>query len=78
MKVTIEFDCDNAAFEENFYIEMDYVMDCIKRKIFQQRERAVSLCDAPEAADKILDHNGNSIGFVHLDGKIPCGGENHD
>lgn len=68
MKITVEFGTENAAFSEDFEGEIRYVLFQARRKIMEQLERPDCLCDAPESADKILDHNGNTIGRVEVDG----------
>lgn len=74
MKIKIEFDCDNAAFESGPYtrqLAMEEVYAVLKQameKIVVQLGRPHSVCDAPEAADKLLDSNGNTVGSVIVEG----------
>lgn len=71
MKIIIEFECDNAAFEDGciydgcIYSELRQVFHQAERKILNQLAREpATVCDTPEAADKLLDTNGNTIGKV--------------
>ena len=65
MRVTISFDTDNAAFEDDFDAELTRVLRHLPRKIRAQMGRAPGcLCVTPEADDKIIDSNGNTIGSV--------------
>ena len=64
MNVEIEFDTDNAAFEEGFEEELDFVFRQARWKVIAQREREPALCEHPESVDVLLDGNGNKIGRV--------------
>lgn len=68
MKVSIEFDCDNAAFEDNFEAEMGNTLFQVIYKIQQQLDRNNKgvLCTHLESADKLLDSYGNTIGTVKV------------
>ena len=50
-KVIIEFDTDNAAFEEDYVGEVQYVL----RKIY------------PSDGQPVVDSNGNTIGKVTIE-----------
>jgi hypothetical protein len=65
MKITIEIDTDNAAFEDRMEWEIHSMLLQAERKIRVQMERPPALCTHPEAADKLLDGNGNTCGSVH-------------
>jgi hypothetical protein len=67
MKITIQFYTDDASFEDDFHEAIKHALDQAKKKIRVQLKRPKSLCDAPEAADKIIDVNGNTIGYVSLE-----------
>ena len=63
--ITIKFDTDNAAFEDEPVAEVDRVLKQAKRKIFEQLGRDPrAVCNAPEAADYLYDINGNQIGML--------------
>jgi len=62
MKITLTFETSNAAFD-NFEAELRQVFAQAQEKVLAQMERKPGcLCDTPEAADKILDTNGNTVG----------------
>jgi hypothetical protein len=68
MKVSIEFECGDDALSTDFENEVRYVLDRAKYKLVEQFDRVpATVCTAPEAADKLLDSNGNTIGFVRLE-----------
>ncbi len=73
MKVTIEFDCSNAAFsgedfsDDLFLEEVSHILAQADWKIRSQFYRPpASVCTAPESADKLIDSNGNTVGTVIL------------
>jgi hypothetical protein len=66
VKVRIEFDMDNAAFEDDLNGALQFIFAQAHRKIHEQLERKEALCKAPEAADKLLDLNGNTVGSIEL------------
>ncbi len=62
-KIRIEFDTTNAAFEAPG--EIDRILLQARDKIQRQQMRAPAThCDAPEAADVLMDSNGNTVGRV--------------
>ncbi len=66
MKVYIEFDTDNTCFEDNFEGSLTHVLAKAALKI--QKHVAYKRCVVlPEATDKLLDVNGNTIGSVRLE-----------
>lgn len=68
MRVTITFDTNNAAFEDDFDAELARVLRSLPRKIGAQMARASGcVCTHPEADDKLLDVNGNTCGFVRVE-----------
>jgi hypothetical protein len=67
VKVYIEFDTDNACFEDNFEGSLMHVLTEAALKIPQQMIREPSLCKHPESADILMDINGNTIGCVRLE-----------
>lgn len=58
MKITIVFDTDNAAFEDDFAREIRAILIQAKHRIFEQLK----------GSDKLLDTNGNTVGRVSIDG----------
>jgi len=69
MRINIEFDADNAAFEgHHFYPEIRRIFDQAIKKIHAQRLRPPCSCTAPESVDKLLDTNGNTVGWVRVSG----------
>lgn len=67
MRVIIEVECDNAAFDEYPIREIKRILLTCPKKILEQAKRKPCLCDAPESADKLMDSNGNTVGFVKLE-----------
>jgi hypothetical protein len=68
MKIRIEFEADNAAFVDNFPSEISLVFRQAETKILEQLGRVEGcVCTAPEAADKLLDTNGNTVGTVAVE-----------
>lgn len=62
MKVRIEFDCDNAAFEDNGFIrEARNVLHEAGNRLYELRNHRRG-GEAP-----LFDSNGNSIGTVTLE-----------
>jgi hypothetical protein len=68
MKIIIEFECDNAAFEGwLFQREVLRILLDAHRKIGEQLSRKEGcVCTALESADKLLDSNGNTVGSVKV------------
>ena len=67
MKVVIEFECENASFEDDFEDAVQHALSQACNKILAQHERTpATVCNTPEALDKLLDINGNTIGKVRL------------
>jgi hypothetical protein len=65
MKIIIEIECDNAAFEGgNRWRELKRILAEVPRKVAEINRRKPCLCDAPEASDKLLDINGNTVGKI--------------
>ena len=68
MKVRIEFDTDNAAFEDGFGYELAKVLGQASDKVIRQMSRCDGcVCDAPERDDVLLDSNGNTVGTVRIE-----------
>jgi len=74
MRVTIEIDCDSAAFEDDIAEALRYVLATVPLKVQKQCLRPSCLCNAPESADKLLDINGNTVGRIMVDKREhpPC------
>lgn len=67
MKIRIEIDCDNAAFEHDTIGEVERILRGIGPKLRDQMGRAPGcLCTAPESADKLKDRNGNTVGTLTI------------
>jgi len=67
MKLTIEINMDNAAFDGPLCGELSRILSSVTRKVESQLERSPEcICDAPEIDDKLLDINGNTVGSVRL------------
>jgi hypothetical protein len=65
MRVKIEFTCDSASFADEFEASLTVALQQARRKVLRQMVRpGTCVCTAPEADDKILDVNGNTIGTV--------------
>lgn len=66
MKVTIEVEMNNDAFDDGFngLRELHRLLNLAVEKVGDQMSRSPSLCNHPESADKLLDKNGNTVGTV--------------
>ena len=67
MKVQIEFDCDNAAFDGTpyqLYEEITKILKQASAKLSDQFYRMPTTACA--SSQKLLDYNGNTIGYVRL------------
>lgn len=64
MKVQIEFDCDNAAFADNFTGEVCWILERVRERI-----QALGYLEPPEqfSAYVIRDGNGNQVGQLSFD-----------
>jgi len=60
MRVVIEFDCDNASFEDYPRGEIRSVIDKAMVKIMRQ-------LDDPSESDVLMDSNGNRVGTARLE-----------
>ena len=68
MKVTIEIVMDSAAFDIVPKIELKRILSTIPDKVSAQMRRSKEcVCVTPEIDDKLLDMNGNTVGFVRLE-----------
>jgi len=64
MKITVEFDTDNAAFEDNFSTEVELVMERAKllvKAVAHKHREDPSLVGEHRP---LFDTNGNGIGKV--------------
>lgn len=66
-KVVIEIEMKNAAFEGDPTPEVTRILAQACSKIAEQLEREPTICTAPEASDKLLDINGNTVGSVRVE-----------
>lgn len=69
MKIVIEFDTDNAAFEDNPNEWRAIFLQAVG-KVKSQLQRKPCLCNHPESVDKLIDSNGNTVGTVTVQGKL--------
>lgn len=68
MKVIVEIECDNAAFEgKNFVPQVAWILGTAAGKLQRLLGRAPTVCDALEVDDKLLDTNGNTVGRVVIE-----------
>jgi len=73
MRVLIEIDCRNSAFD-HLEDELARILSLCSAKIARQLERDPGcVCEAPEADDKLLDSNGNTVGTIRVERE----GEDH-
>jgi hypothetical protein len=77
MKVTIEINCNSAAFDDDPIPELTRLLAMVPRKVVKQMHRPSCMCDALESVDKLLDTNGNTVGRVIVDKRDhpPCSDE---
>jgi hypothetical protein len=67
MKMVIEINCDGAALHDDITGELPRILLNATGKIYEQLDRdGRCICEAPEAADKLLDSNGNTVGTVKV------------
>lgn len=65
MKITITINTENAAFEDDYWGELQRVLNTVPKKVIAQRERAEGfLCTALESDDILHDINGNRCGTI--------------
>lgn len=69
MKIIIEFEIGNAAFEDDFLFAIDHILDHAKQRILSNTDE----CRRPDLGDrmrknlgKLKDLNGNTVGEVAL------------
>lgn len=62
--MSVQFDTDNAAFEDNFDAELRRALLTVPDKALAQVERPPAACNHDEATDVLHDSNGNRIGKV--------------
>lgn len=65
MRVVIEFETDNAAFENNFTDEVEGVLQRAIIRVLR-RVQVDEESEINEGSDALHDTNGNSIGRVRL------------
>jgi hypothetical protein len=64
MQIKIQFDCDNAAFEDTY--EISAVLDRCKAKIERMIFNGEAL-EGESATATLRDTNGNSVGTVTIE-----------
>ena len=63
MKITIEFDTDNAAFEDNQFTEVDRILKLVGEYAYEHMLYPnYQLESNNNKGHKIVDTNGNTIG----------------
>lgn len=62
MKITVEFDTNNAAFEENPSLELREIMEHASHKAFRILSTSMDLNGTGE--ERLHDSNGNTVGTV--------------
>jgi hypothetical protein len=68
MKIKVEIDCDNAALHDDLEGELTRILNTVPGKICKQLERdGRCICEAKESSDKLMDANGNTVGYVRLE-----------
>lgn len=60
MKITIEFDTDNAAFEDNFLM-------AVTKALSQAKEAIIDSENTTTIRRPLKDTNGNRIGVVNIE-----------
>ena len=60
MKITIEFDTDNAAFEDNFLMEITKTLQQCKSALLDSERGTITIRHI------LKDSNGNRIGVVNI------------
>lgn len=69
MRVVITVNCDSAAFSrcDDPSVELSRILaGCVKKFRAQLEREPGCICDAPEADDKLLDLNGNTVGSIKV------------
>jgi hypothetical protein len=67
VKVHIEFNMDSAASQDDPSDALGFIFAQAQRKIHEQLARkGGTICTAPEAGDKLLDPNGNTVGTIQV------------
>ena len=66
MLLEIKINCDDDALSSDPVGELARILGTVPDKVREQLAREPTLCNAPEAADKLRDINGNTVGFVRI------------
>jgi hypothetical protein len=70
MEIEIKINCDDAALEDDGgidEIELHRILCTVPPKITSQLERdSECICEAEESVDKLMDINGNTVGFLKV------------
>lgn len=67
MRILIEIDCNGSALHSDIIGELGRILSTVPGKIEQQLERdGRCICFAKEAADKLIDINGNTVGTLEI------------
>jgi hypothetical protein len=62
MKVFIEVNVDNAAFEDNLAEELRRILNTVPLKVYEQLDRGIGTLRVTPS--KLFELNGNSVGSV--------------
>lgn len=67
VKIEVEIDCENAAFDPDPLPEIHRLLVQLPWKVRAILARPDAVCDAPEADDKLIDLNGNTVGSFKVE-----------
>ena len=72
MRLNVQIDMSGAAFDGDFSREFTRCLEQAAHKaIYQMTRVPATHCTHPEAEDKILDSNGNTVGYVQVSEPTP-------
>lgn len=67
MRIVITINCENDAFEGDPLPEVQGILATVPAKFLRILQRKPGcVCTAPEADDKLLDRNGNTVGHIRV------------
>jgi len=67
VKVLIEIDCNNAAFDEDPQGELGYILDQCNEKVdAPELFQAIKAGDARPFSNPLRDSNGNTVGKIEV------------
>lgn len=69
MDIHIHIETENAAIDGHPEVEIERILRTVTDKVLAQMTRdPQTVCDAPEVDDKLIDINGNTVGYVRVKG----------